>query len=470
MIGSALKIENGDSMIEEDKKTFGSFGKSFQESLAKLILEDSKFASQIGEVLDMNFFELRYLQDFVTKVYSYREHYGTHPTKDTFESILKNEHQSVNETVRKQVRDFYVRMLSGRIGDVDEEYVKTNSLDFCRKQKLQEAMLQSVQLMQKSSFDEISKIINDALKLGLCTDFGYDFIEDFESRYQLVSRNPVTTGWDEIDKIIRGGLGSGELGVVIAPTGVGKSMVLTHLGSKAIESGKTVVHYTLELQDVSIGNRYDSCITGIRINELYHQKDRVFEEIREIPGRLLIKEYPTKSATTRTLKNHLEKLKQRDIEVGMIIVDYADILRPISHSKEKRNDLETIYEELRGIAQEFECPVWTASQTNRSGINAEVITMESISEAFSKCFVADFIFSVSRTVADKMNNTGRLFIAKNRNGIDGVLYPIFMDPGNVDIKVLSQMHITPNEESMTTVQSHYKKWRDAEQQKKEKGE
>jgi len=450
-------------MIEEEKKTFGSFGKSFQESLAKLILEDSKFANQIGEVLDMNFFELRYLQDFVRKVYAYREQYKTHPSKDTFESILKNESDNVGgSTVRKQVRDFYVRMLSGRCGDVDEEYIKTNSLDFCRKQKLQEAMLKSVRLMQDSSFDEISKIINDALKLGLSTDFGYEFIEDFEQRYQLVSRGPITTGWDEIDSILRGGLGSGELGVVIAPTGVGKSMVLTRLGAMAIQSGKTVIHYTLELQDVSVGNRYDSCITGIKLNELYNKKEEVFKKICDIPGKLLIKEYPTKSATTSTLRNHLEKLQQRDIDVGMVIVDYGDILKPIFHSKEKRDNLETIYEELRAIAQEFECPVWTASQTNRSGINAEVITMESISEAYSKCFVADFIFSVSRTVDDKMNNTGRIFIAKNRNGIDGVVYPIFMDAANVDIKVLPQSSLASGDEKLSKVQKMYKEFRESQ--------
>jgi len=457
-------------MIEEEKKTFGSFGKSFQESLAKLILEDSRFASQIGEVLDMNFFELRYLQDFVTKIYSYRKEYTTHPNRDTFESILKNESSPSNPAVKKQVRDFYVRMVSGNAGDVDEEYVKLNSLDFCRKQKLQEAMLQSVGLMQNSSFDEISKIINDALKLGLSADFGYDFIEDFEKRYQLASRNPISTGWDEIDKILRGGLGTSELGVVIAPTGVGKSMVLAHLGAKAILAGKNVVHYTLELQDVSVGNRYDSCITGIRLNELYQRKDEVLEEIRLIPGKLLIKEYPTKSATTQTLRNHLDKLRQRDIDIDMVIVDYGDILKPISFSKEKRNDLETIYEELRAIAQEYECPVWTASQTNRSGINAEVITMESISEAYSKCFVADFIFSVSRTVTDKMNNTGRIFIAKNRNGIDGAVYPIFMDAANVDIKVLPPIHIAPDDERMSGIQNQYKKFRDAEKQKKERSE
>lgn len=422
----------------DNDSTFGSFGKGFQESLAKMILDDSRFSTQIGEVLNINFFELKYLQNFVDKVYLYKEKYKKHPSRDTFESILKSETSSGNEAVRKQVRDFYVRIASGNFSNVDEEFVQDKSLDFCRKQKLQEAMLKSVKLMQKSSFDEVSKIINDALKLGVDNDTGYDFIKDFEARYELRSRHPIATGWGELDRITGGGMGKGELGVVIAPTGVGKSMVLAHLGAMALKNGVNVVHYTLELQDMTIGNRYDSCLTGIPINELRHSKEDVFEEIKELPGKLLIKEYPTKSATTQTLRTHLEKLRNRDFKPGMIVVDYGDILKPISHSKEKREELETIYEELRAIAHEFECPVWTASQTNRSGINAEVITMESISEAFSKCFVADFIFSVSRTGADKMNNTGRVYIAKNRNGIDGVVFPIFMDPGNVSIKVFPQ--------------------------------
>jgi len=142
---------------------------------------------------------------------------------------------------------------------------------------------------------------------------------------------------------------------------------------------------------------------------------------------------------------HLEKLKVRGITPDMIIVDYGDLLKPISNQKEKRQELETIYEELRGIAAEVGCPVWTASQTNRSGLNAEVITMESISEAFNKCFVADLIFSVSRTVEDKNINGGRMFIAKNRNGPDGLVYPINMDTGNVSIRMLPSTGETPSE-------------------------
>ena len=124
----------------------------------------------------------------------------------------------------------------------------------------------------------------------------------------------------------------------------------------------------------------------------------------------------TKSASVQTLKNHIEKLRKRGIEPDMILVDYADLLRPVRSSGEKRHELEETYEGLRGLAQTYEFPIWTASQTNRGGLNAEVITMEAISEAFNKCFVADFIFSLSRTVEDKQSNKGRLFVAKNRNG------------------------------------------------------
>ena len=128
-------------------------------------------------------------------------------------------------------------------------------------------------------------------------------------------------------------------------------MVLVHLGSEALKQGKTVVHYTLELQDTVVGNRYDSCISGVPLADLFHNKKQVLFKIQDIPGQLIIKEYPTKSASTETIKQHIERLKKRGIEPDMIIVDYADLLRPVRSSAEKRFDLENTYEELRAIAQ-----------------------------------------------------------------------------------------------------------------------
>jgi RecA/RadA recombinase len=446
-----------------EQEDFSQFGKAFQENLCQLIFGNRSFADQMKEVLDINFLEFKYLQVFVKLVFNYKEKYARQPSESIMATILRTELANENELIIKQIRDFFARM--SRTEVQDEEYIKDVAVDFCKKQVLKEAILKSVPLLKKSSFGDIQKLINNAMKLGNDNDDGYHYIKDFERRFEIKSRDPVTTGWKVLDGLTKGGIGNGELGVVIAPTGAGKSMALVHLGAQAVKAGKTVVHYTLELADTVVASRYDSCITGIPLQELFNKKEEIYEEIKDIAGKLIVKEYPTKSATVETLRNHLEKLQQQEISVDMIIVDYGDLLRSTSKNDEKRHQLESIYEELRGLAQINICPIWTASQTNRSGLNAEVITMEAISEAFNKCFVADFIFSISRTIQHKNSNGGRVFIAKNRNGPDGIVYPIFMDTANVKIDVLPQIEtfdeIKKSEvkKQEQTLQEKYKNYR-----------
>jgi len=423
----------------EQETSFSKFGKTFQEDLCHLIVNDRSFADQMFEVLDINFLELKHLRVFVRKVKEYRNKYGVHPTSNIMHSILRTGLDGEADSVKVRIREYYARVLAAGKTPDSADFIKDTALDFCKKQKLKEALIKSVELIRSSSFDEVSKVIDNALKLGSDNTLGYDYLADFEARFLKKARDPITTGWKEIDEISKGGLGKGELGVVVAPTGAGKSMVLVHLGAQAVKAGKNVLHYTLELADTVVASRYDAAITGVELKNLSVFKEKIYDEIREIEGRLIVKEYPTRSASIQTIKNHVEKLKRRNFVPDMIIVDYGDLIRPENSRKdEKRHQLETIYEELRGIAQFCECPIWTASQTNRSGLNAEVITMESISEAFNKCFVADFIFTVSRTVEDKNTNQGRIFVAKNRNGPDGLVYPIFMDTGSVKIKVLNK--------------------------------
>ena len=430
----------------EQEKSFSKFGKSFQEDLCHLVLNDRGFADQMFEVLDLKFLELKHLRVFVGKIKEYREKYGVHPTSNIMQSIIRTGLDAEPESVKVRIREYYARVLANGQTPDSSDFIKDTALDFCKKQKLKEALIKSVDLIKSSSFDEVSKVIDNALKLGSDNSLGYDYLADFESRFVKKARDPVTTGWKDIDDISKGGLGKGELGVVVAPTGAGKSMVLVHLGAQALIAGKNVLHYTLELADTVVANRYDSAITGVELKNLTIFKEKIYDEIKDIEGKLIVKEYPTRSASIQTIKNHVEKLKRRNFTPDMIIVDYGDLIRPENSRKdEKRHQLETIYEELRGIAQICECPLWTASQTNRSGLNAEVITMESISEAFNKCFVADFIFTVSRTVEDKNTNQGRIFVAKNRNGPDGLVYPIFMDTSNVKIKVLNRTGETVND-------------------------
>ena len=423
--------------MDNNQETFLRFGKKFQENMCQLMLEDRPFFDQISEVLKVEFFELKYLQIFAESLIKYRSKYNTHPNHEVMMAVLRTELNHYDDAAATQVRHFFARVMKSE--GVDEaNYVKDKAIDFCRKQVLKGAMMKSIKLIKSSSFDEIEKVIQDALKLGTDNNFGHNYHTDALKRFELVNRSPISTGWDRMDEICKGGLGKNELGVVIAPTGAGKSMVLVHLAAEALKKGKTVVYYTLELKDTVVGGRFDSNISGIPLADLRERKEEVLSAIENIDGTLIIKEYPTKSASVQTIKNHIEKLKKRGVYPDMVLLDYADLLRPDRTTGEKRHELEETYEGLRALAQIYEIPVWTASQTNRSGLNAEVITMESISEAFNKCFVADFIFSLSRTVQDKQANKGRIFVAKNRNGPDGLIFPCFVDWSDVTIKVLSR--------------------------------
>ena len=166
-----------------EKASFGRYGKTFQEGLVQLIFEDRAFADQITEVLDINFLELEYLRVFLQKVVTYRTKYGKHPSVEVMIAILRTELDNEDEVVQKQVRDYYARIHTRELHDT--EYIKETSLDFCRKQNLKEAMMKSVGLLQNCSFDEISSVINNALKLGSENNFGYDYLADFEARFAL---------------------------------------------------------------------------------------------------------------------------------------------------------------------------------------------------------------------------------------------------------------------------------------------
>jgi len=420
---------------------FAKFGESFQQSLARIILEDRSFSDQIGEVLDYSFFEMEYLSIFVRMVYDYKHRYKVHPSKTIAETLLKTELDDENELTQKTIWKFWEDMvLPEALDRKNDEYIKENSLDFARKMKVKDAMLKSIDLLQKVKFDEIQKIISDSLKAGAPADLGHLYIEDFEARYEENMRRAVSTGWPLIDQIMQGGLGEGELGAFIAATGVGKSFCLVQVGAAALQTlpaKKTVVHYTLELSDKIIGKRYDSLLSGFALDSLDHLKDDVFEKIKEMKNNLVIKHYNPNTASLITLENHLNRLTQMGHDIGMIIVDYADKLKPIEKRSERYMELEDTYEQLRGLAHDMKVPAWTASQSNRSGQYAELLTLESIAGAYAKAMPSDFIMTISRTLDECANNTGKSLIAKNRFGESNNVFPMFIDLAHSRLDVLS---------------------------------
>ena len=283
--------------------------------------------------------------------------------------------------------------------------------------------MQSVELLDTQKYDEIKGVIDNAMKAGVERDIGHEYLTGFEERMSSSTRDTVPTKWDSVNDLMEGGLAGGELGVIVAPAGIGKSWTLQALGADAVRQGKTVVHYTLELNAQYVGLRYDTIVSGQPTGNLQYYKEEVLKKINQLKGNLIIKYYPTRSASVATLTAHLQQCELQGIKPDMVLVDYADIMRSTVNFKEKRHSIGHVYEELRGMAGEFDIPIWTASQANRSSLEEDVIDASKVSEDYSKVMTADFIMSMSRKVEDKIANTGRFHVIKNRFGPDGLTFP-----------------------------------------------
>jgi replicative DNA helicase len=318
----------------------------------------------------------------------------------------------------------------------DLDFVQDRSVDFLKNQTLKSAIIESVEILEHDGdFEKIKIIIDNAMKAGTERNIGHEYFNMVEDRYEEMARPTIETPWEVVNGLTQGGLASGELGVIVAPAGVGKTWVLAALGAGAVKNKKTVIHYTLELNEAYVGLRYDSIFTGIANQNLKYHKEDVERKIEPIEGELLIKYYPTKTASVHSLASHLQRTKMLHKNIDLVIVDYADILRDVHSAREVRHQLGNIYEDLRGLAGELQIPIWTASQANRSSLDEDVIEAQKISESYIKIMTADFVMSVSRKVEDKIANTGRFHIIKNRFGPDGLTYPakINTNTGHIEI-------------------------------------
>lgn len=432
---------------------FARFGKGFQEKICHLCLIDRSYADQFGEVLEYEFFELEYLQSFLKLIYNYRTKYKVHPTYNIMDTLVRTEITKENEVVQEQIRDYYARIKMDAIVE-GIEFVKEKSLDFAKGQKLKSAILKSVPLIEKGSYDEIRKLIEHATNLGLDNDLGHDYIVDFEKRYEPTTRDPFSTGWPLIDAITKGGFGRGELICAISYTGGGKSFALVNLAAQALKQGKKVVYYTLELSEEEVGLRFDSLLSGVRLDDLLLNKKQILESIQKYKDLLIIKQYPSRKTPLSTITNHWDKLIQKGFKPDVVVYDYLDLLKPTRVGKEKRYELEEMYEEVRGIAMSTKTVGITCSQTNRSGLNSEIITMDAISEAYSKCFPSDFIFTISRTMQEYANDAGKMFVAKSRLGRSNCTFNMHIDLSKAFMDIDSEITGTVDEINENNLQQN----------------
>jgi len=396
------------------------FGHTFQTKVITALLSDRLFLQQVSDIIEPNYFESQANTWIVEKIISYYNIYKSAPTQEVFKSeILAVDDKVLKSTIvdslteTKKYRD-----------SSDADYVKNATLEFCKNQKMKVAIIESVDLLKSGKYDLIKKKIDTALKAGTDKDIGHEYIVDIISRYEEGARTCVPTGWNVVDDITNGGLAAGELGVIIAPAGGGKSWGLVSIAAEAIRAGKRVIYYTLELNQFYVARRFDAYFTKIAFQNLNeeHAQEKIRSTMETLKGDLIVKYYPTKTASINTITSHIEKCISQGKAPDLVIIDYADLIRP-AKAGDKRLELNDIYEDLRGIGGTYGIPIWTASQANRSSLEDDVIEGGKVSESYNKIMIADFIMSLSRKLNDKVGGTGRWHIIKNRFGPDGMTFP-----------------------------------------------
>ena len=410
-------------MQEQDTLQF--YGAGFQNKVLAVLIKDRTFLSQIHDIIDPKYFSSESAQWITTTVLKYFSQYKCPPTLEALKVYLDEVDVDLLKTTVVENLKEIIRYTDS----TDLDFTKDRTLEFCKNQKIKAAILESVQLLQVGRYDEIKTAIDEAMKAGSDRNVGHEYLEDIAARFVENKRNTIPTPWDVINEIMDGGLGSGEMGVFVAPAGIGKSMALVNIAAGAVKAGMNVIYYSLELSETYVGARFDSHYTGIPSQDLKYHQEEVIAKLENLKGRLIIKYYPTKTATVTMLAAHLDKCAMQGFKPDLVIVDYADLLRDSTSKGAVRNDimLGNIYEDLRGMAGTYQIPIYTASQANRSALEEDIIEADKIAESYSKVMVADFVVSLSRKVADKISGTGRWHVIKNRFGPDGLTFPSKMN-------------------------------------------
>ena len=423
-------------MSEKIVDNLKKFGSEFQIKCISGLVSDKTFIERISDILEPDSFETDAHKFIVKETISYFLQYKDLPTL----AVFKVKVDGIENDLLKQSVVEQLRLVYQKISDTDLKYIKEQFLEFCKNQKIKNAIMESVDHLKSGQYDKIKHVVDIAMKAGMERNIGHEYMVDIEQRMSQMARKTVKTNWTEIDTLMDGGLAGGELGIITACAGSGKSWVLAKMGAEAMRQGKNVLHYTLELNENYVGLRYDACFTGIDFQNIRNNIDIVKKKIAEIPGKLIIKYFPIKTVSAHSLKLHAERIQTLGTKIDLIIVDYADILRPSQSDRNSNSYSEAggIYEELRGVAGELQVPIWSASQSNRAAMDEDIIQANNISDSYRKIMTADFVISLSRKMSDKQANTARFHVIKNRFGPDGVTFPARMNAGCGDIRIFAE--------------------------------
>ena len=284
--------------------TLNQYGPDFQIKVISSLLTHKGFLTNIHDIISEEYFENSAHKWTIKQILKYYDKYHTTPSLE----VLKVELQKVdNEVLQISLKESLKTAFVA--SDEDLDYVQEEFTNFCKNQQLKKALMTSVDMLKAGDFESIRTLVDNALKAGQDKNIGHEYIKDIEERYRENSRTVIPTPWPKIDNLLQGGLGNGDFGLIFGNPGGGKSWSLVALGGHAVRMGYNVIHYTLELGEEYVGKRYDAYFTQIPVNQNDALKERAEEVIPQLPGKLVIKEFPTGRATMSTIESHISKVE-----------------------------------------------------------------------------------------------------------------------------------------------------------------
>lgn len=397
--------------------SISQYGHAFQVKVISSLLTHKVFLVNIYDIISDEYFENPAHKWIINEIIKYYDLYHSTVTMEVLKiELQKLENEVLQISIKEQLKLAYVSSQD------DLEYVQEEFTNFCKNQQLKRALLSSVDLLQAGDFEGIRFLVDNALKAGAEKNLGHEYEKDIETRYREDSRVVVPTPWEIFNNLLQGGLGNGDFGLIYGGPGGGKSWMLVALGAYAARLGYNVLHYTLELSEEYVGLRYDANFTGISVTNIKNHKKEVEELIKQIPGKVIIKEYPTGRVTLSTIEAHIEQCKSLGFEPDLIIIDYLDLLRAKRKNIDKKAEIDDIYLGAKGLAKTLKLPLWSVSQVNRAGAQDNIIEGDKAAGSYDKQMITDFSASLSRKRKDKVEGTGRFHVMKNRYGPDGLSY------------------------------------------------
>ena len=407
-----------------ENKNFGYLGHSFQLKLINLIITDKNFFTSIIDVIEPKYFDNQYFKLVMQLVKEYYQNYQTSPSFDALDQLTRIEISS--EMAKKYVFDMLKEIKDASFED--HLFIKEKAIKFCKQQELKKAIRKVESIMEKGdfeSYDMCEEYIRDAISVGELSNEDFEIFSELEALLEEDYRHPLATGIDGLDNILNGGLAKGEIGVVLAPTGVGKTTLLTRFANTAYNMGCNVLQIFFEDNPKIIQRKHFTCWTGIPSQDLGDHKETVLDkadEMKKTGGRLILKKLPSDELNMLQIKNQVRKIISEGIKLDMVLIDYIDCVIPDRSFNDEWKGEGSVMRKFEGMCHELNLAGWTATQGNRSSISSDVVTTDQMGGSIKKAQVGHVIISVAKTLQQKEMGLATLAIVKSRLGKDGVVF------------------------------------------------